>query len=138
VQAWSPFLVQDIKCLEQVQRRATKMVKGLEHVGYGQRLKIIGLQYLEDRRLRGDIIETYKIVRGKEKVNASQFFMFNEVKHDLRGHKFKLYVDRSRLEISRNFFSQRVVQHWNRLPESVVEAETVNDFKRKLDELLQI
>ena len=68
------------------------MVEGLEHVDYGRRLKIIGLQSLEDRRLRGDLIETYKIITGKEKVDASQFFRFNEVKHDLRGHKFKLYV----------------------------------------------
>jgi ribonucleases P/MRP protein subunit RPP40 len=103
VQVWSPFLVQDIKCLEQVQRRATKMVKGLEHIDYGRRLKIIGMQSLEDRRLRGDLIETYEMITGKEKVDASQFFMFNEVKHDLRGHKFKLYVERSRLEIRRNF-----------------------------------
>jgi hypothetical protein len=108
------------------------MVKGLEHVDYGQRLKIIGLQSLEDRRLRGDLIKTYTIITGKEKV------MFNEVKHDLRGYKFKLYVERSRLEIRGNFFSQRVVPCWNRLPEAVVEVETVSGFKRKLDEWPQI
>ena len=114
------------------------MVEGLEHVDYGRRLKIIGLQSLEDRRLRGDLIETYKIITGKEKVDTSQFFKFNEAKHDLRGHKFKLYVERSRLEIRRIFFSQRVVHNWNRLPASVVEANTVNGFKTKLDEWLQI
>jgi ribonucleases P/MRP protein subunit RPP40 len=62
--------------------------------------------------------------------------MFNKVKHDLRGHRFKLFVERSRLVIRKNFFSQRVVQHWNCLPASVVEADTVNGFKRKLDEWL--
>jgi hypothetical protein len=138
VQAWSPFLVKDVKCLEQVQRRATKMVVGLEHVHYERRLRLLGLQSLENRRLRGDLIETYKILTGKEKVDPSQFFKFNDVKPNLRGHKFKLAVERSRLEIRRNFFSQRIVQHWNRLPAAVVEATTINSFKTKLDEWLKI
>jgi ribonucleases P/MRP protein subunit RPP40 len=114
------------------------MVEGLEHVDYGRRLKTLGLQSLESRRLRGDLIETYKIITGKEKVDPSQFFKFNEVKPNLRGHKFKLAVVRSRLEIRRQFFSQRVVNHWNRLPAAVVEATTVNSFKTKLDEWLKI
>jgi len=74
----SPFLVKDIKCLEQVQRRSTKLVDELDPVDYTQRLKIIGLQSLENRRLRGDVIKTFKIITGKEKVNASDFFKFSE------------------------------------------------------------
>jgi ribonucleases P/MRP protein subunit RPP40 len=138
VQAESPFLVKDVRCLEQVQRRATKMVEGLEHLDYERRLTHLGLQSLVNRRLRGDLIETNKIITGKEKVDPSQFFKFNQVKHNLRGHKFKLTVVRSRLEIRRQFFSQRVVEHWNRLPAAVVETTIVNSFKTKLDEWLKI
>jgi len=135
---WSPYLVKDIHCLEQVQKRATKLVEGLKNHDYEKRLKIIGLQTLESRRTRGDLIETYKIITGKENVNSSDFFKLKEDSHELRGHRFKLSVERSRLEIRRNFFSQRVVRHWNRLPEAVVEATSVNNFKTKLDEWLKI
>jgi len=138
VQVWSPYLVKDIHCLEQVQKRATKLVEGLKNHDYEKRLKIIGLQTLESRRTRGDLIETYKIITGKENVNSSDFFKLKEDSHELRGHRFKLSVERSRLEIRRNFFSQRVVRHWNRLPEAVVEATSVNNFKTKLDEWLKI
>ena len=130
--------MKDVRCLEQVQRRATNIVEGLEHLDYERRLKLLGLQLLEERRLRGDLIETYKIITGKEKVDPSQFLKFSQVKHNLRGHKFKLAVVRSRLEIRRKFFSQRVVQHWNRLAAAVVETTTVNSFKTTLDEWLKI
>jgi ribonucleases P/MRP protein subunit RPP40 len=65
VQEWSPFLVKDVRCLEQVKRRATLMVEGLEHLDYERRMKFLGLQSLENRRLRGDLIETYKIIKKK-------------------------------------------------------------------------
>ena len=82
------------------------MVEGLEHLDYERRLKLLGLQSLENIRLRGDLIETYKIITGKEKVDPSQFLKFSQVKHNLRGHKFKLAVVRSRLEIRRKFFKE--------------------------------
>ena len=133
-QAWSPFPVKDVKCLEQVQRRSTKLVEGLDHVGYVERMKLIRLQSLENRRLRGDLIETFRIITGIEKVNASDFFKFSEGKYNLRRHKHKLSVERSRLDIRRHFFSQRVVNHWNRLPAAAVEATVVNSFKTRLDD----
>jgi hypothetical protein len=114
------------------------MVEGLEHLDYERRLKLIRLQSLENRRLRGYLFETYKIISGKEKVDPSQFFKFSQVKHNLRGHKFKLAVVRSRFEMRRKLFSQRVVEHWNRLRAAVVETIRVNSFKTKLDEWLKI
>jgi len=84
------------------------------------------------RRLR-DLTETCKIPTGEEKVDQSCFFILDKNLHNTRGHRFKLYNSRSRLELRRNFFSQPVVQYWNKLLETVVNAMTVNTFKDKLD-----
>ena len=133
VQAWSPGLVRDIQCLERVQRRATKLVRGMRNKSYEDRLKALGMNSHEKRRLRGDLIETYKILTGKEKIDMEGFFQFADRDHGLRGHGLKLFVQRARTETRRRFFSHRVVSEWNRLPQRVVEATSTNCFKNRLD-----
>jgi len=133
IQVWSPYMKRDIECLEKVQRRATKLVSRLKNCSYEVRLIKLGLTTLAERRQRGDLIETYKIITGKEKVRAEDFFSFNQSSYNLRGHCYKLATNRSRLEVRRNYFSQRVVGPWNRLPSHVVEAPSVNTFKNRLD-----
>ena len=120
VQAWSPYLKKDIECLEKVQRRATKLVKGFRKLSYEQRLHKLGLTTLADRRLRGDLIEAYKIITGKEKLKIGDFFQFSDTVYNLQGHCYKLATIGSRLEVRRNFLSQRekmknVVGPWNQL-----------------------
>ena len=129
IQSWSPYLRKDIDCLERVQKRATKLVEGMKKLSYPERLRKLKMTTLEQRRLRGDMIETYKIVTGRERVKITDFFELSDTGHNLRGHRFKLGQNRSRLEIRKNFFSQRVVRHWNGLPAHVVEAPSVNVFK---------
>ena len=133
VQAWSPHLAVDIQCLEKVQRAATKIVPGLKKLKYGDRLKRLGLT-METRRKRGDLIETYKILSEKENIASHKFFELSDKAYNLRGHSMKLTVKRSRLNIRKFFFSQRVVPHWNSLPERVVTAPSTNAFKNRLDE----
>ena len=74
VQAWSPYLKKDIDVLEQVQQRATKMIDSCRHLGYSDRLKYTQLQSLENRRVRGDLIEVFKLVNGIDRVEFTKFF----------------------------------------------------------------
>ena len=118
---WSPFLAKDKLVLEKVQRRATKLVCGMKNKSYEERLRVLGLITLETRRLRGDLIETYKIPHGKEDIDHCQLFELVSNGHKLRGHDLKLYKQYNRLNIRKHFFSQRVIDAWNQLPSSVVE-----------------
>src|SRR6218665_299862 len=74
IQVWNPCLKQDMEKLEKVQRRATKMIKGYKDLSYEERLIICGLTTLEKRRSRGDLIEAYKIITGKETIQWERFF----------------------------------------------------------------
>ena len=132
IQAWSPYYRKDIQTLEKVQQRATKLVRRLKNLPYEERLRRLKLYPLEQRRLRCDLIETFKILSGKERIDPAIFFRA-ATSINLRGNSKKLYKQRSRLMLRQNFFSQRVVNYWNSLPNAVVEAETTNSFKNRLD-----
>jgi hypothetical protein len=132
VQVWRPYLKKDIDKIERIQRRATKLISECSKLRYEDRLKVTGLTTLEERRNRGDLIEVFKILKGFDKVNYKHFFQLAE-NSKTRGNKYKLSKSRSRLDIRKHFFSQRVVNEWNKLPNSVVEADSVNSFKNKYD-----
>ena len=74
VQSWCPYLIKDIKELENVQRRSTKMV--LE-ISYEDRLTALGLSTLEERRLRGDLIQQFELFKGYDSVNLSNIQAMN-------------------------------------------------------------
>ena len=96
---------------------------------YLERLKKFGLTSLKDRRVRGDMIEVYKLISGKEQIESGQFFTLADNRYGLRGHELKIAKERARLDTRKFFFSQRVVNGWNRLPAHVVKVDTVNGFK---------
>ena len=133
---WSPSLRKNIIALENVQRRATKCVPGLQSKSYSERLKSLGLPTLVYRRIRGDMIETYKITSGLyDKEVGNIFVMYRDVviREGLRGHNKKIYKFKSTSRIRRSFFTQRVVDLWNNLPSKVVNAPSVKSFERRLD-----
>jgi len=121
IQSWSPYLrKKDIQCLEGVQRAITKLVPALRKLDYRQRLQKLRLTTLETRRRRDDLIETFKIMTGKEKVSGEQFFHFSTIGYQTRGHSLKIAKQRTyRLDLRKHFFSQRVVNEWNSLPQHV-------------------
>jgi len=132
VQAWSPHLRKDIDMLERVQHRATKLIEGYQHFSYEERLRKTGLISLEKRRVRGDLIQTFKIVKGYDKLDYRNFFEISKG-GKTRGHSIKLVKKRCNGDIRKHFFSQRVVNPWNGLPQDVVDADSVNCFKNRLD-----
>jgi len=72
-QIWSPYYKKDIKLIEGVQRRATKLIAGMQELNYNERLKKLGIQRLEGRSMRSDLIEIFKIVNRKYDINPEFF-----------------------------------------------------------------
>ena len=131
IQAWRPHFKKDINLLENVQRRATRLVHSIRDLPYERRLEILGLTTLETRRLRGDLIEVFKIFKGYDDLDPSFFFV--KANTVCRGHSLKLHKFRSNLDIRKFSFSQRIVNEWNLLTEHIVLSPSLNVFKAKLD-----
>ena len=78
------------------------------------------------------MVEVFKIVSGINRINYDIFFSYST--SNTRGHSKKFYQPRSRLDIRKNIFSQRVIKDWNGLPESLVSVEDLKSFKAGLDD----
>ena len=129
---WSPLYKKDKITLENIQRRATRLIPAMKGKTYPERLKRLGLPTLEYRRERADMVEVYKIMNDIDLANKDKLFQMATFQAT-RGHPLKLFKRRSRLNVRANSFSMRVIDNWNSLPTNVVLAPSVNSFKNRLN-----
>ena len=132
VAAWAPWTQADIQCLESVQQRAIRAISGLRATTYEEKLRELGIPSLQERRIEIDMVQTFKIVKGIDKVECELWFERADSRRPTRSNtaKHSLVPRRTQHEYRRNFFSSRVVDHWNSLPSEMREARTVSQFKR--------
>ena len=129
---WSPSYQKDILAIEQVQRRATRIVPGLKDLCYEDRLKVLGLPTLLYRRDRADIIQIFKILNKYEEVNITNNLKLSG-NTTTRGHSNKLVKVRPRNRLGQNRFCNRITNNWNALSDTTVKASSVNSFKTRLN-----
>jgi hypothetical protein len=143
ISSWCPHLEKDIKEIEKVQRRATKLIPEFKDLDYNERLAKLKLTDLRTRRLRGDLIQFYKIINRFENVNFVNGIKYCQSanpdmkRYNLRRHSKAIQREKARFLPRHNFLVNRVVNDWNKLPEEVISAPNVNNFKKKLDDWME-
>ena len=140
VPAWCPWTAGDIESLERVQRRAVNLVVGLKGRTYEEKLAELGITSLLERRKKMDLIQTFKIINGLDNVNSTTWFTLvgpNNVRQTRNFNCEKNIVGLiSRTDNKKNFFSNRVVTSWNRLPPDIKMSRTLHQFKDKIRDLI--
>ena len=131
VEAWCPRSKKNIRLLESIQRRATKLIPSLSHLSYQERLETLKLPSLVYRRHRGDMIQTFKFINNIWDIEETLFKPSEETR--TRGHTQMIFKERWNTESRGNFLTNRTVNLWNSLPEKVINSKDVKTFKIELD-----
>ena len=133
---WSPHYKKDINRIERVQRSFTKSIGNLRVCTYKERLLNLGLDSLQCRRLKADLIMCYKTLHGLVDIgsDASCIFM-RALNMSTRGNSFKLIKNSVLSQRENNFYNNRIVNIWNSLPDNIVTSNSVTNFKISIDRI---
>ena len=132
--AWAPMYEREADSIEAVQRRATCLIPQLKNQPYRDRLKQLNLPTLKHRRIRGDMIYIYKLLTKKIYTDHEIIHLVDE-SSITRGHKLKITKPKFKTTIRQKYFTNRVVEGWNKLPADVIEAPSTNSFKNRFDKI---
>ena len=132
---WAPYLKKHIISIENVQRHFTKKITGMKHKSYRERLTTLKLPSLLYRRFRGDLLEVYKIVHGIYDPTTTESLLtrVSESSITRKNNKFKLIKKRTNKNGYKFFFTNRIIDVWNNLPNCIADAKNINSFKNKID-----
>ena len=133
---WNPSKRESVHSLEKVQRRALRMISDLGSLSYEERLDALGLESLEDRRERGDLIQCYKTMHEHGGIKPDDWFSFVRDRHDVNTRSSAanyIVPEKCNRNVRKNFYLNRVTHIWNKLPEEVKVASSTNSFKNLYD-----
>ena len=133
--AWSPWTETDKAVIEKVQMRAVSCISGLQGT-YEDKCRELGLDTLEERRRKQDLLQTYKICSGKDKVDPELLFtrIGQEPNRQTRftADPMNIVTKRSRLDIRKNSYAVRASEEWNALSQSTKTSRSVQIFKNAI------
>jgi hypothetical protein len=134
--AWAPWTVADIEKLENVQKKAVRMVAGLASNTYEDRCREINIKTLAARRKMNDLVLVHGFINGRGGMSIDGLFEKFEEREGARTRQAagtnNLKTKQARTEIRKNSFTVRVVKEWNGLPEDLKKCTDRNRFKRAL------
>ena len=131
---WNPYLQKDVKTIEAIQRRFTRLIPEMRHLPYEDRLAKLGLPTLDLRRRKKDLVQAYRIWNGIDKIEGLNFTKVSDHhnKNTRSAMKDNFVLPHARLDQRKHFFSVRVVRDWNKLPVKMKKAVSVQSFKSQL------
>ena len=136
-QIWSTiYKKKDKMVLENVQRRGTKLVKSITKSYLWRMTSSFGSSYSRISKRKSRMLQVYKIIHCIDRVDKEKLFRMATYT-STRRYSLKLFKPRARLNTRMNFFSLRVVDQWNSLPNNVVMGPSINAFKSRLNSFLK-
>jgi hypothetical protein len=133
-QVWSPILKTNIDRIENVQRYFTRRICS-NNMSYLTRINHLNINTLEYRRICSDLALFYKVINGDTHIKVQDYYTFV---NRARGHSKHLFMYYCRTDKRRFYWLNRIVNHWNNLPEDIITSRNVKTFKKKVNALNNI